>query len=223
MRTKALLCAAIIAAGAITAVAQSNVYSLNVVGYVNLNLATGFNLVANPLDLDGTGTNNTVSGVFGTNLPVNSVVYTYNGVSFDQFSYISQKSQPPAWTAPGKLNPGMAAWVKVPSPATATTVGNVLQGSLVNGNLPAGAGFAFVSSKAPITGALQANLQFVPHQNDVVYRYNGTSYDQFSYISQKSQPVAWTPSDPVINVGQGFWLKLATAGSTWVQNFTVQP
>jgi len=222
MRTKALLCAAALAAGAFTATAQSNVYSLNVVGYVNLTLNSGFNLVANPLDLDGTGTNNTVSGVFSTNLPLNSKVYTYNGVGFNQFSYISIKGAPPAWSPDGKLDPGMAAWVSVPSATTATTVGNVLQGTLTNPNLTAGGGFAFLSSKAPITGALQGVLSFTPHQNDKVYRYNGVGYDQFSYISIKGAPVAWSPSDPVINVGQGFWINLAAPGSTWVQNFTVQ-
>ena len=41
MRTKALLCAAALAAGTAASMAQSNVYSLNIVGYVNVPLTSG--------------------------------------------------------------------------------------------------------------------------------------------------------------------------------------
>ena len=69
MRTKTILtAAALLAAGALTSMAQSNVFSLNVVGYYNLSLTNGFQLVANQLDLDGTGVNNTLQSVFGTSL-----------------------------------------------------------------------------------------------------------------------------------------------------------
>lgn len=49
MRTKALLCAAAVAAGAVSAMAQSNVYSLNIVGYVNLNATPGYSFTCAPL------------------------------------------------------------------------------------------------------------------------------------------------------------------------------
>src|SRR5882672_6022591 len=76
MRTKALLCAAgMLAAGAATCMAQGNVYSLNVVGYINVSYTNKFQMVANQLDLDGSGTNNTVQTVFGTNVPSLSTVY----------------------------------------------------------------------------------------------------------------------------------------------------
>jgi hypothetical protein len=50
MRTKALLCTSAVAAGVATSMAQPNVYSLNVVGYVNVPIQGGvsFNLLANP-------------------------------------------------------------------------------------------------------------------------------------------------------------------------------
>src|SRR5256885_410376 len=52
MRTKTLLStAALLAAGLATSMAQSsNVYSLNVVGYVNAPVITGYNFAANPFD-----------------------------------------------------------------------------------------------------------------------------------------------------------------------------
>src|ERR1043166_2369568 len=85
MRTKTLfLAAALSAAGLATSLAQSsNVYSLNVVGYINLQLTNGFNLIANQLDLDGTGTNNTLNTSIGTNVPNLTRVYTYQPASIN--------------------------------------------------------------------------------------------------------------------------------------------
>jgi hypothetical protein len=51
MRTKALLTMAALAAGALTTMAQSsNVYSLNIVGYVNVASPNGYIFISNPLD-----------------------------------------------------------------------------------------------------------------------------------------------------------------------------
>src|SRR5438046_266620 len=79
MRTKTLLCAAALAAGiATSAVAQSNVYSLNVVGYVNVTVPAGYSLIANPLNAG----NNTVSNLFNATNPLGATVYTWNGSFF---------------------------------------------------------------------------------------------------------------------------------------------
>jgi hypothetical protein len=50
MRTKTLLGLAVLTAGAVTAVAQSNVYSLNIVGYCNVPAKGGYSYMSNPLD-----------------------------------------------------------------------------------------------------------------------------------------------------------------------------
>src|SRR4051812_38861431 len=64
MRTKtAILTAALVAAGALSSMAQ-NVYSVNVVGYVNVTLnANKFTMVANPLN----ATDMTVGTMFPAN------------------------------------------------------------------------------------------------------------------------------------------------------------
>src|SRR6185369_17551314 len=79
MRTKLLAAAAILAAGIASSMAQSNVYSLNVVGYVNRTFVGGglFSLTANPLNT----TNNTLGGVFGlpgTGVPNGTQVQAWN-------------------------------------------------------------------------------------------------------------------------------------------------
>jgi hypothetical protein len=50
MRTKVLLGLAALAAGAVTSMAQSNVYSLNIVGYCNVPAKGGYAFMSNPLD-----------------------------------------------------------------------------------------------------------------------------------------------------------------------------
>src|ERR1700735_5475995 len=78
MKTKTLLiAAAALAAGVMSSQAQG-VYSQNIVGYVNVPLVAGYNLVANQLDLDGTGTNNSIYTVVGTNLPASTAVLVWN-------------------------------------------------------------------------------------------------------------------------------------------------
>ena len=61
MRTKTLLLAAALTAAGIASIqAQSNVYSVNVVGYVNVVAPVGqFKMIANPLN----ATNNTIGGI----------------------------------------------------------------------------------------------------------------------------------------------------------------
>jgi len=225
MRTKALLCAAALAAGAATSMAQ-NVYSLNVVGYVNLTLPVGYTLVGNPLDLDGSGTNNTVATVFGATLPVGSAVYTWNGTGYNIASYSKNKAGTATnWSPVIALNPGTGAWVGIPNGSgtqTATVVGNVLQGALVNSAILPGGGYSLVSSVVPVTGGLQTALGYKPALNDATYQWNGTGYNISSYTKNKAGTATnWGPSEPSIAVGEGFWLS-TVAGQVWSNNFTVQ-
>src|SRR5260370_14962017 len=78
MRTKTLLLtAALAAAGALSSMAQSNVYSLNIVGYVNLTLSPGFNLVSTPL-LASASDVNTVLTNQSPVVPANSLLYMWS-------------------------------------------------------------------------------------------------------------------------------------------------
>jgi hypothetical protein len=235
MRTKALLGLAALAASALGASA-ANVYSLNVVGYINVPLSEKFNVIGLQLDLDGTGLNNVVSGVFSSNLPVNSKVYTYNGASFGSASVYSagKGGGPPSWVGDQPLNPGQAAFVSIPvgayggAASNVTVVGNVLQGSLANQFLPAGGGFGFVSSKVPLSGTLQTNLLYTPQTGDKVYKWNlaGQTWGSaYIYAAGKGGgPSSWVPQDPPVAIAEGFWLDATNAPSAahWTQNFTVQ-
>jgi len=199
--------------------AQSNVYSLNVVGYVNVPLVAGYNMIANPLDLDGTGTNNTVQGTFGTSLANNTAVYKFTGGGFNGFYSFNRG----AWSAGANtatLNPGEGIFLQVPANTNFTFVGQVLQGSQTNQFIAPG--YTLLGSKIPLSGAIQTTLQYIPANGDAVYLYDQTlnagqgGYNSFLFSTRGG----WSPSQPNIAPGVGFFLN--TTQSSWVQNFTVQ-
>jgi hypothetical protein len=230
MRTKTLLLsAAVMAAGLVSSVAQSNVYSANVVGYVNLPLKEGFNLVANQLDLDLSGTNNTIVNVFSNNLPVGSQIFSWNGTSFDTAAFQANRSGTQTnWNANFTLNPGQGFWLQIPAGAfgggtsNVTVVGNVLQGTLTNRYIAPAGGFNLVASEVPISGGLTSNLLYHAQVGDQVFVWNGTTFDSYAFQENRSgTQTNWSPSEPPINVGQGFWLDSAP-GNGWTNVFIVQ-
>lgn len=196
MRTKALiLTAAALAAGLFTASAQ--VYSQNIVGYVNVPLNSGFNLIANPLNT----TNNTLDNLF-SGAGFGDTVYKYNGATFDISTYIG------FWSPNLTLNPGEGAFYSNGGASnTVTFVGEVLTGNLTN-SFPSG--FSIRSSQVPQSDTLE-NLNFPAGFGDTVYFYRNGSYEPKTYIgffSPAAQPA----------VGEAFWISSGTGGS-WQRTF----
>lgn len=207
-----------------------------------MTLNEGFNLVAPQLDYDGTGTNNTVPTVFGSGLPLATTIYVFNlGTGkFDQETWNKNKAGTLTnWVSSTGvdlvLNPGQGCWVDVVAGAfgggtgTVTITGNVLQGSLVNPNIPALGGFTLVGSEVPLSGGVGTALAYTPQLNDVIYIWDKsiTNYDQYTYAKNKAGTLTnWNSSfgfgvEPALQVGQGFWLDSAN-GAAWSNNFTVQ-
>jgi len=221
MRTKTLLCfAAAIAAGVATSMAQSNVYSLNVVGYVNKPLPTGLTLVANPLNT----TNNTITGLFGGvggALPEGTQVFLWNGTGYGVGTRDDLGAA--GWSPDGfettDLSPGKGFFVKNNSgvPFTNTFIGEVLQGSLTN---HVGTGFQLLASKVPQSGQVDTALAFPVVDGDQVYLWSGTTYQIFTADSL-NDPAPWGSPVPNVGVADGFFSRKAAA-TDWVRNFTVQ-
>jgi len=201
MRTKTLLLAAALSAAGIAAsLAQSNVYSLNVVGYVNVPINTGFNLIANPLNT----TNNTLNGLF-PNAGFGDAVYVFTAGAFTSSTFLG------SWTPNLQLDPGTGAFYSSGAPTTNTFVGEVMQGAL---STPVPSGFSIKASQVPQSAPL-ATLNFPANFGDAVYFYRGGVYVSSTFLG------SWTP-DLSPGVGESFWVSTATAG-TWTRNFTVQP
>jgi hypothetical protein len=225
MRTKSLvLAAAALCAGLLSASAQ--VYSQNVVGYVNLQLTNGMNLVSTPLDLDGSGTNNTVTSIVGTNLPNGSRVYAYNK-NTQGYVFATYLAGTATWANAANVNPliqpGDGFFLQIPAaaayPQTVTMVGNVLGGtntySIFNG-------YQIIGSKLPIGGGLQTALNYTPVNSDRVYQWFPASQTYSSPKTYLSSSSTWIGGQPQITVGEGFWLQ-GHVGSAWTQIYTNAP
>jgi hypothetical protein len=213
MRTKlAVLTAAIVAAGALSSQAQSNVYSLNVVGYVNVTMTNGFSFIANPLDLDGTGTNNTIVGVFSNSLPNNSQVFKFTGGGFNTILTWARNS----WSGNASFNPGEAIFLSLPVSTNFTFVGQVLQGTQTNVYLSPSGGYSLLGSVIPLSGGLQTTLSFTPINGTQVYLFDAVAgYQTFTFARG-----VWSPGEPTIVPGRGAFL--FTTQTSWVETFTVQ-
>jgi hypothetical protein len=171
MRTKTLLfTAAVVAAGAVASVAQS-VYSVNAVGYVNVTLLPGFNLIANPLN----GTNNLLKTIIPV-APNNSIISRWSTqnqgfLPSDTYFEIAPGDPANGWYDAGfspsttVINPGEGFFIQNPgSSATITFVGEVPQGPLTNA---IGANFGFYSSIVPQSASL-LSIGF-PGVNNLTY------------------------------------------------------
>jgi hypothetical protein len=221
MKIKAtLIAAATLAVGVISS--QAQVYSQNIVGYVNLTLTNGYNLVANQLDYDGTGTNNTLVTCIGTNLPNGTQAYAYVAGSyvFATYSASAQKWSGNTNACNAALSVGHGLFIKIPSsatyPQTLTEVGNVIIGTNVN-NIAAG--YQLCSYAFPISGSIQTGLNYTPTHGDRVYVYNPVTA---SYtFSTFNSGTTWVGGAPNLSVGQAVFLQ-AAANTNWTQIFTPQ-
>jgi len=218
MRTKTLLVtAALTAAGALSSMAQ--VYSVNIVGYINLNIPTGFSMIANQLNATP---DNTLATIL-PNVAENTTIFQFNGVGYN----ISQFSADnPGWSNPAMaVNPGEGVFISVdpqfaPSGQPVTLVGDVKLVSTV----PVPNGFSVASSALPITDTLD-NLGFPSRENDQVFFFDNAtkSYKIFQFSADNP---GWAPSNPTPAIGQSFFL--SGDGSfgpprSWSRTFNVGP
>jgi uncharacterized membrane protein YvlD (DUF360 family) len=191
MRTKtALLTAALVAAGVASSMAQSNVYSVNIVGYVNLTVKPGFNLISLPLqNADATSSINSVLTNTSPVVPAGAFVSTWNaaGATFNQAVYAGGDGN--WYDATGTvlvtnpLPPGQGFFLNLPSVAnggvsnlTITLVGSVLTGT---NTYPVNKGLGFYGNFLPISGDITTN-GFPVVDNSYLNQWNqaGQSYNQ---------------------------------------------
>lgn len=176
MKKTLLIAAVALAAGIISAEAQ--VYSQNVVGYVNQPVPAGaYQIVGNQLinGSDSAKTNGDINaclinGLVSSpndppNLSSNSVIYVWSGAGYNLYYYFNQAdattwegfASPAGWydlagnMADVKLTSNKAAFIynHSSSPMTITTVGNVFQGTNVLTTI--NPGYNLVSLSVPIS------------------------------------------------------------------------
>ena len=202
MRTKnLLLSAAAVVAGAFSAQAQSNVYSVNVVGYVNQSLPAGqLVAVANPLD-NGT---NTLDSVLGS-VPAKSTAQFWTGSGF------TTSTKGTTWSPNTSIPPGVGFFLNSKSAYTNTYVGQVAaaSGGSATNSLPAGL-LVLVGSKLPYAGDLNStNLNLNLPAKSTAQFWTGSGY------TTATKGTSWSPALPVA-VGQSFFLNSKSAHD-WIQ------
>jgi len=235
MRTKALLLTvALSAAGVASSMAQ--VYSANAVGYVNLSLQAGFNLIANPLN----GTNNHLSTI----LPLadeadGSLVYRFNPATqnytdgiqfFAGAGWISTDPDPNA----AVINPGEGFFIQPagPTPLNVTFVGEVPQGTLTT-PVTGGIRYSILSSQVPQAlplgdAASAGTLMFPAVEGDTVYLFDPAT-QQYKDAYLYFEGVGWSsnnaddpgPQGPTIPVATSFFVQKQGANVNWTRTFTV--
>lgn len=212
MRTKTLVLLAVLSAASIVTSVAQTVYSVNAVGYVNVDLVPGFNLCANPLVAE----NNTVASLCAT-LPKRTVVYKFDAATA---SYVpnTKNAITGNWSDTNMtLLPGEGAFIKNPDAAAVklTFVGEVKQGTLTNA-LPAG--FSLVSSMVPQEDTLD-NLAFPKEKRDIVYKWDSATANYIAF-TVNAITGAWTPNVPSVKVAEAFFVK-KVAAKDWVRTFSV--
>jgi hypothetical protein len=115
-------------------------------------------------------------------------------------------------TAPGE---GFFVQNNGTAPLTITLVGEVPQGALT---ISLVAGLNLVASKVPQEGGLVAALGYTPVEGDIVFQWD-TATQKYK-DPNAFEFGAWGAGDPVLKVGEGFFLQKGAAGS-WTRNFSV--
>jgi len=210
MKTKALLAAGLIMATSAASSLAQTVYSVNAVGFVNLNFAPGFTLASNPLE----GATNTVSVLFPS-VPNGTSVFKFDSATG---SYTGSTFLFGSWNNPSmSLVPGEGFFFKNPGTTTLTNtfVGNVKQGTLTTS---LSAGFTLVGSQVPQSGLVSTDLGLPIGNAESVFKFDTATQ---SYAGGSFLFGSWSGAgEPIIGVGEGFFVK-KNAGASWTRTFNV--
>ena len=243
MRTKALLiAAAAMAVGVVSSEAQ--VYSQNIVGYVNNVAGQNYSVQSVPFDqAGGNSLTNLISNAGGA--WDGSYVYVWSGTGFTVYTLDSSLSTGLGDAAdatavtPPVLNPGTCFFVNNQTPAaiTNTYVGTVHIGSgtypgtstnvlsatgysLVAPVIPVGGGLTSVLGLTNSAGALDGSYVYVPHiVNGSFNGYTVSTFDSGLATGFGDAADAVAVPEPVISVGGGFFFNNQSGSAVnWVQS-----
>ncbi|MGI6345954.1 MAG: hypothetical protein ACOX2U_02310 [Limisphaerales bacterium] len=211
MKTKVLLIGAALGL-AVGSASADTVFSSNVVGYVNLDLVKGWNLVANPLDAGVNTLEALIQGV-----PDGTAVMKFQNGAFTALSGYDELFE--AWEIDYSINPGEGFFINVPEPVTVTFVGEVKAG---NHSVAIPAGWSMVGSPTPVAGTLD-EIGFaapVVEDGDSVMAWNPVAQSYSSVNGYDELFEAWE-FDQTVAVGEAFFVNKASA-ATWTRTFEIK-
>jgi hypothetical protein len=214
MRTKTLLLAAAGLAAGIASSEAQNVYSQNIVGYVSIPVPATYVLINNPLVNTTSNDLNTIASA----LPSKASAEVWNGSGYT----VCSKSGS-GWSPDALVPVGTGFFAKVNSGITTNVfVGNVVANPGTSVTNPVTAVYNLVGSDLPYatdlndTNGYGLNLSSLPSKASIE-TWNGSAFT----VSSKSGS-GWSP-DAQLTVGEGFFLKLNSGTSNWIQTLPANP
>lgn len=212
MKTKVLLVGAALAVTAVTASAET-IYSSNVVGYVNLDLVAGWNMVANPLDAGVNTLNTLMQGV-----PDGSQAAKFQNGAWTEVSAYDELFG--EWEIDYTINPGEGFFINLPEAYTVTFVGEVKAGEH---SVALPAGWSMVGSPTPVAGTL-ADIGLVSpavSDGDQMFAWSSAAQRYLEGNMFDELFGDWSDPEAQIQVGQAFLLN-KNDSTTWTRNFEIK-
>lgn len=219
MRTKTLLGLAALAVGLSSASAQ--VYSLNVVGYVNVSLqANKMHFLSVPLLPNG-GDFNITNTVVLDSSQMFANIYQWDAINGKWNDTIPSWTGT-AWDTPMVISNGVGFFIASQAASTLTFVGDVPQGAIAY-TVPAG--LSTLANKVPESvnfpgatiGGLFDNIftwdQAAQKWSDAVWSYNGTSWD--------NGVAGHSVDGPLLNPTDALFYQNVNTAFSFTRNFTV--
>jgi hypothetical protein len=229
MRTKALLGLAALAVGLSTSVAQ-NVYSLNVVGYVNVSLQANklhfLSLPVVPVD----GNFNITNTIVLDNSQDFANIYTWAGTGWSTTTptWFGTDLGGTGWAPSMVISNGVGFFLASAANSTLTFVGQVPQGALAY-NIPAG--LSTLANQVPVSANFPGAT--VGNDFDNIYTWDltgqGWSTVSWTYFGADLGGTGWSngggagnnAAGPLLNPGDGVFYVNGGAALPFTQNFTV--
>ena len=152
------------------------------------------------------------------NVPPGTQLYKWMGGSstaytFDDIDFVWEPNDSGATLAPGEggfIHNSSSQAIPI------VFIGTVKQGTLPD---PIGASTWLKSSIVPQAGGLTSVLGYQPSPGDEVFLYRNGGYTTYIF---DDVDLAWTPSEPVLNVGECFRITHNTSVN-WTRNFSPCP
>lgn len=203
---KIILMSAVLGLAAMSANAET--YSSNVVGYVNVTIGTGYNLIANPLT-NGDNMLQTVLPTLNTEEEITAMQYT--GTGFFLVYYVDGE-----WDENFSLAPGEGMFLYNPGDAfTVTFVGEITVG---DHSIEVPAGYSIVSNLIPQENTLsELGLPITGESaEDHVRFWNAekSAYGDANYFFEGE----WD-DDASVAVGEAFFLYNSGEAATFTRSF----
>jgi hypothetical protein len=160
-------------------------YSPNKAGYVQLDLAAGIRLIANPFDCGGS----TLAEVLGETWAFGTTIYQFEA---SPQAYTATQFGDGAWLYPeGRLSTGAGAFAHLSTPS------RLVLGGLID-RFPT---YPELEGGWNLVGAPAGAPSIVPEDGDrMVILATDNSYQYYNFEFGE-----WEPARPVVRLGEGFW------------------